>query len=108
MVDASRARRHRSCRYLRENLAANEGARSFTYETTRNRTPLGHVHREQIRDLTIAEIREMNRQTVDRLLNEVSVSNCSYISIRFIDCVAGHRSSLVGEISVCVRLLNHF
>jgi IS4 transposase len=56
---------------LRERLAANEGARSFTYESTRNRTPLGHVHREHIRDLSIAEIREMHRQAVNRLLNEV-------------------------------------
>lgn len=57
---------------LRENLAANEGARSFIYESTRERTPLGHAHREQIRDLSIAEIRKMHRQAVDRLLNEVA------------------------------------
>ena len=57
---------------LRENLAANEGARSFTYESTRDRTPLGHAHRDHLRDLTIAEIREMYRQAVDRLLNEVA------------------------------------
>jgi hypothetical protein len=43
---------------LRERLAANEGARSFTYESTRERTPLGHSHREHIRDLSIVEIRE--------------------------------------------------
>lgn len=47
---------------LRENLATNEGARSFIYESTRERTPLGHAHREQIRDLSIAEVREMYRQ----------------------------------------------
>lgn len=57
---------------LRENLAANEGARSFVYESTRDRTPLGHAHREQIRDLSIAEIREMYRQAVDRVLSEVA------------------------------------
>jgi len=57
---------------LRERLAANEGARSFTYESTRERTPLGHAHREQIRDLSIAEIREMYRQAITRLLNEVA------------------------------------
>jgi len=57
---------------LRERLAANEGARSFVYESTRKRTPLGHSHREQVRDLSIAEIREMYRQAVNRLLNEVS------------------------------------
>ncbi|ERG93820.1 transposase, partial [Haloquadratum walsbyi] len=37
---------------LRENLAANEGARSFVYESARDRTPLGHAHREHIRDLS--------------------------------------------------------
>jgi len=49
---------------LRERLAANEGARSFVYESTRDRTPLGHAHREHIRDLSISEIREMYRQAV--------------------------------------------
>jgi len=57
---------------LRENLAANEGARSFVYESTRERTPLGHAHREQLRDLSIRETREMYRQAVNRLLNEVA------------------------------------
>ena len=57
---------------LRERLAANEGARSFTYESTRERTPLGHAHREQVRDLSIVETREMYRQAIGRLLNEVS------------------------------------
>ncbi len=57
---------------LRENLAANEGARSFTYESTRERTPLGHAHREHIRDLSVLEIREMYRQAVNRLLNQVA------------------------------------
>ncbi|GAB3317278.1 hypothetical protein GCM10027355_11990 [Haloplanus salinarum] len=57
---------------LRERLAANEGARSFTYESTRERTPLGHSHREHIRDLSIAKIREMYRQAVNRLLGEVA------------------------------------
>ena len=56
---------------LRENLAANEGARSFIHESTRDRTPLGHAHRDQIRDLSIEEIREMYRQAVIRLLDEV-------------------------------------
>ncbi|EMA24862.1 transposase [Haloarcula marismortui] len=56
---------------LRENLAANEGARSFIHESTRYRTPLGHAHRDQIRDLSIEEIREMYRQAVTRLLDEV-------------------------------------
>jgi len=57
---------------LRERLAANEGARSFIHESTRDRTPLGHAHRDQIRDLSIAEIREMYRQAVNRLLDEVA------------------------------------
>jgi IS4 transposase len=57
---------------LRENLAANEGARSFVYESTRERTPLGHANREQLRDLSIRETREMYRQAVNRLLNDVA------------------------------------
>jgi len=44
---------------LRENLAANEGARSFIYESTRERTSLGHAHRDHIRDLSIPETREI-------------------------------------------------
>jgi len=57
---------------LRERLAANEGARSFVYESTRERTPLGHAHREHIRDLSIEQVREMYRQAINRLLNEVA------------------------------------
>jgi len=57
---------------LRENLAVNEGARSFVFESTRERTPLGHAHREHIRDLSISEIRQMYRQAVDRLLDSVA------------------------------------
>jgi IS4 transposase len=57
---------------LRERLAANEGARSFTYESTRERTPLGHAHREQIRDLSIEQVREMYSQAIQRLLAEIS------------------------------------
>jgi len=57
---------------LRERLAANEGARSFVYESSRDRTPLGHAHREHMRDLSISEIREMYRQAVNRLLSEVA------------------------------------
>jgi len=57
---------------LRENLAANEGARSFIHESTRNRTPLGHGHRDQIRDLSIEQIREMYRQAVQQLINELA------------------------------------
>jgi len=57
---------------LRERLAANEGARSFVYESTRHRTPLGHSPREHIRDLSIPQTREMYRQAVNRLLDEVA------------------------------------
>ncbi|WP_227133112.1 transposase [Halorubellus salinus] len=57
---------------LRERLAANEGARSFVYESTRGRTPLGHAHREHIRDLSIEQVREIYRQAITRLLNEVA------------------------------------
>jgi len=57
---------------LRERLAANEGARSFLYESTRDRTPLGHAHREQIRDLSIEQVRAMYQQATTRLLNEVA------------------------------------
>jgi IS4 transposase len=57
---------------LRENLAVNEGARSFSFESTRERTPLGHAHRDQIRDLSIAEMREMYRQAIQQLLDEVA------------------------------------
>ncbi len=57
---------------LRERLAANEGARSFIHESTRDRTPLGHAHRGHIRDLSIQQIREMYRQAITQLLNEVA------------------------------------
>jgi hypothetical protein len=57
---------------LRENLAVNEGARSFIHESNRERTPLGHAHREHIRDLPIEQIREMYRQAVRRLLDRVA------------------------------------
>jgi hypothetical protein len=57
---------------LRDRLAANEGARSFLYEATRDRTRLGHAYREQIRDLSIDQVRAMYRQAITRLLNEVA------------------------------------
>ena len=57
---------------LRENLAANEGALSFTYEATRERTPLGHAHRDHIRVLSIEQIREMYRQAIRNLIDEVA------------------------------------
>ncbi|WP_135823202.1 transposase [Halostella litorea] len=57
---------------LRERLAANEGARSFIHESTRDRTPLGHAHRGHIRDLSIRQIRAMYRQAIRRLIDEVT------------------------------------
>ena len=57
---------------LRENLAANEGARSFIHESTRERTPLGHAHRDHIRALCIEQIREMYRQALRQLIDEVA------------------------------------
>jgi IS4 transposase len=57
---------------LRENLAVNEGARSFIHESNRERTPLGHAHREHLRDLSIEQIREMYRQAVSRLIDRVA------------------------------------
>ncbi|MBB6647764.1 transposase [Halobellus ruber] len=57
---------------LRERLAANEGARSFIYESTRERTPLGHAHRDHICDLSIEQIREMYRQAIRHLIEEVA------------------------------------
>jgi IS4 transposase len=57
---------------LRENLAANEGTRSFIHESTRDRTPLWDGHRDQIRDFSIEQIREMYRQAVRQLINELA------------------------------------
>ncbi|MFC6988650.1 transposase [Haloplanus sp. GCM10025708] len=57
---------------LRENLAANEGARSFIHESTRDRTPLGHGHRDQIRDIPVEQTREMYRQAVQQLIDELA------------------------------------
>jgi len=57
---------------VRERLDANEDARCFIYESTRERTPLGNAHREQIRDLSIEQIPEMYRQAGNGLLSEVA------------------------------------
>lgn len=54
---------------LRENLAVNEGARSFVLESQRERTPLGHAHWEHIRNLSIPDVREMYRTAIERLLD---------------------------------------
>ena len=42
---------------LHENLAANESARSFLYESNRDRTPFGHNHRAHLRGLSVSEVR---------------------------------------------------
>jgi len=89
---------------LRERLAANEGARSFVYESTRDRTPLGHAHRDHICDLSISEIRQMYRQAVNRLLNEVSETEQFFragivaIDITEADPFTGDRTGHEGEI----------
>nr|WP_245779317.1 hypothetical protein [Halorubrum sodomense] len=57
---------------LRENLAANEGARSFSYESTRERTPPGHAHRDHLRDLPIPEVRAMYRRAIRQLIGKVA------------------------------------
>ena len=57
---------------LRENLAANEDARSFIHESTRDRTPLGHAHRDHVRDLSIERIREMYRRAIRQLIDAVA------------------------------------
>jgi IS4 transposase len=89
---------------LREGLAANEGARSFTYESTRERTPLGHAHRDHIRDLSIQQIREMYRQAVRQLINELAETEEFYragivaIDITEADPFTGDRTGHEDEI----------
>ena len=56
---------------LHESLAANEGAHGFLYESNRERTPLGHNHRSQLRNLSISEIREMYREAVKRIVDRL-------------------------------------
>ena len=63
---------------LRENLAANEGARSFLYESTRERTPLGHNHRSHLRELSISEIREMYRNAIGRIIDRLGETDAFY------------------------------
>ncbi|MCD2203705.1 MULTISPECIES: transposase [Halobacteriaceae] len=89
---------------LRENLAANEGARSFIHESTRDRTPMGHAHRDHLRDLSIEQIREMYRQAVGRLLEEVAATEAFYragivaIDITEADPFTGDRTGHEDEI----------
>jgi len=91
---------------LRENLAVNEGARSFIHESNRDRTPLGHAHREHLRDLSIKQTREMYRQSIDRLLNRVAETEEFFrAGIVAIDITesdpftgnrAGHKDEIIG------------
>nr|WP_245944521.1 transposase [Haloplanus salinus] len=89
---------------LRENLAANEGARSFIHESTCDRTPLGHGHCDQIRDLSIEQIREMYRQAVRQLIDEVAGTEEFFgagivaIDITEADPFTGDRTGHKGEI----------
>lgn len=58
---------------LGEDLCANEGARSFITESTRELTPLGHVHRYHIRQqFSIETIRDMYHEAMQRLLAETT------------------------------------
>ncbi|WP_309242245.1 transposase [Halocatena marina] len=58
---------------LGEELCANEGARSFITESTREKTPLGHIHRHHIRQqLSIETIRDMYHEAMQRLLAEAT------------------------------------
>ena len=89
---------------LRENLAANECARSFIYESSRERTPLGHAHRDHIRDLSIKQIREMYRQAIRQLVDEVAATEEFFragivaIDITGADPFTGDRTGHEGEI----------
>lgn len=67
-----------TCLGLHENLAANEGARSFLYESTRERTPLGHNHRAHLRELSISEIREMYRNAIRRIVDRLGETDAFY------------------------------
>ncbi len=53
-------------------LGPRDCARSFIHESTRERTPLGHAHRDHIRDLSIEQIQKMYRQTIRQLIDEVA------------------------------------
>lgn len=63
---------------FRDHLAANEGAQSFLYESQRERTPLGHVHRAHLREFTISEIRAMYRHAVGFLVDRIAETDAFY------------------------------
>ncbi len=87
---------------LQKNLAANEGARSFIHESTRDRTPLGHAHRDHIRGLSIPAVREMYREA--GLLEEVAEAEAFFragivaIDITEADPFTGDRTGHEDEI----------
>ncbi|RJT07209.1 transposase [Halococcus sp. IIIV-5B] len=89
---------------LHEHLAANEGARSFLYESNRERTPLGHNHRSHLRELSIGEIREMYREAVGRIINRLSKTDVFHraglvaIDITEEDPFTGNREGYENEI----------
>ena len=65
---------------LHKDLAANEGARGFLYESNRERTPLGHNHRAHLRALSIGEIREMYREAIGRIIDRLGETDAFYRS----------------------------
>ena len=66
---------------LREGMCVNEGARSFLVDSTRERTPLGHIHRQYLRKFSIAEIREMYGRAVRQLLNEAEQTSAFHRAV---------------------------
>lgn len=92
---------------LGEDLCANEGARSFITDSTRELTPLGHVHRYHIREqLSIDDLRDMYHEAMQRLLAETT-SRSEYLgdAAVAIDTTAddpftgdreGHKDEIIG------------
>lgn len=89
---------------LHENLAANEGARSFLYESTRDRTPLGHNHRARLRELSVGKIRKMYREAVGRIVDRLGATDAFHraglvaIDITEEDSFTGNREGHENEI----------
>lgn len=57
---------------LRDDLEASEGARRFTLESSRGRTPLGHTRRVHRRDPAVDDVRRRYRETVGRLIHRIA------------------------------------
>ncbi|WP_232833851.1 transposase [Saliphagus sp. LR7] len=57
---------------MREDMYARSGPASFSLDTTRERIPTGSTHRYQIGKLSVAEIREMLRDTTRMLIARAS------------------------------------